>query len=118
MIAGLVSALASCAALSGAPLLASAADDVVLVAVVIGAAAVIAVAVSVVGPRLARERHHGTPPGGVERRAVRSAGAGLAEDPIVAALGLGDDEALRARRRRRPVGGHLNSPPGDSPPPS
>lgn len=118
MITGIVSALESVAALSGAPLLASAADDVVFVAVVVGAAAVIAVAVSVVGPRLGRERDDGTPPGGVERRAARSARAGLAEDPIVAALGLGDDEALRARRRRPPIAGRLNSPPGDSPPPT
>ena len=117
MIAATLSTLESVAALSGAPLLASAADDVVLVAVVIAAAAVIAIAVSVVGSRLGRERHDGTPPGGVERRA-RSAGAGLAEDPIVAALGLGDGEALRARRRRPPIAGRLNSPPGDSPPPT
>ena len=116
MIAGIASALESSAALLGAPLLASAADDVVLVAVVIGVAAVIAVAASVAVPRLARDRDDGIPPGGVERRTARS--GALADDPIVAALGLGDDEALRARRRRRPIGGGLSSPPGDSPPPT
>ena len=117
MIAGVAPALESSAALLGAPLLASAADDVVLVAAVIAAAAMIAVAVGVAAPRLGRDREVG-PPGGVERRTVRSPSAGLADDPIVAALGLGDDDALRARRRRRPIGGSLNSPPGDSPPPT
>jgi len=115
MIAGIATGLESSAALLGAPLLASAADDVVLVAVVIAAASVIAVAVSLVASRLGREREGAAPPGGVERRTARPR---LADDPIVAALGIGDDEALRARRRRRPIGGRLNSPPGDSPPPT
>ena len=114
---GSTSTLASSAALEGAPPLASAADDIVLVAMVIAAAAVIAVAVSVLAPRLGRGREHGGPPDGIERRAARPTGGRLADDPIVAALGIGDDEALRARRRRRPIGG-LNSPPGDSPPPT
>ena len=120
MIAGIASALQFSAALPGAPLLASAADDVVLVAAVIAAAAGIAVAISVIAPRLGRGRgrEEGIAPGGVERRTIRPSPAGLADDPIVAALGLGDDEALRARRRRRPIGGSLNSPPGDSPPPT
>ena len=118
MIAGIASGRELCAALLGAPLLASAADDVVLVVAIIAAATVIAVAASAVAPRLGRGREAGIPPGGVERRTIRPSPAGLSDDPIVAALGLGDDEALRARRRRRPIGGSLNSPPGDSPPPT
>lgn len=118
MIAGIASTPESSAALLWAPLLAFGAEDVLLVTVVIGAAAVIAVAVSLAAPRLGRRRDEGSAPDGVERRAVGRSNVRLADDPIIAALGLGDDDALRGRRRRRTIGGRLESPPGDSAPPT
>lgn len=119
MIAGFVSTPGSSAALVWAPLLAIGAGDGLFVAVVLGVAALIAVAVGVAAPRLGnRRRDEGGPPGGVERRAAGRSKVRLADDPIVAALGLDYDDALRRRRRRRTIGGRLQSPPGDSAPPT
>lgn len=118
MIAAIVSTPQSSAALVWAPLLAFGAEDGLLIAVVLGVAALIAVAVGVAAPHLGRRRDEGGPPGGVERRGVGRARVRMADDPIVAALGLDDDDALRRRRRRRTIGGRLQSPPGDSAPPT
>lgn len=117
MIVGIASTAESSAAL-WAPLLAFGAEDVWLVALVIGVAAAIGVAVSVAAPHLGRGRDEDGPPDGVERRAVGRSKVHMADDPIVAALGLDDDDALRRRRRRRTIGGRLQSPPGDSAPPT
>ena len=118
MIAGISSTPESSAALLWAPLLAFGAEDVWLAALAIGVAAAIAVAVSVAAPHLGRRRHEDGPPDGVERRAVGRSNVRMADDPIVAALGLDDDDAIRRRRRRRTIGARLQSPPGDSAPPT
>ena len=105
---------ATLAALLGAPLLAFTSADAILV----GLGVVVGLAVGAGATRFVQHRRSAEEPPELERRPIRPSRAGLAEDPIVVALGVKDDEAVRARRRRRPIGTGLHAPPGDSPPPT
>jgi len=111
---------ATLAALPGAPPLAFAAEDALLVALLVGLGAAVGLAVGAGATWLLRRRREAVkpPPDRVERRPIRPSRAQLTEDPIVVALGIGHDEAERARRRRRRIGAGLHTPPNDSPPPN
>jgi len=108
---------ATLAALLGAPPLAFAAGDAILVALLAGIGMAVGTVVwagasSVLRRRRAAEARHDDEP-----RPVRPLRVGLTEDPIVAAMGVGDDSTKRARRRRRPIGAGLHTPPGGASPP-
>jgi hypothetical protein len=108
---------ATLAALPGAPPFAFAAEDALLVTLLVGLGA----AVGAGGTWLLRRRREAVrpPPDDVERRPIRPSRVELTEDPIVVALGIGLDQAERARRRRRrPIGAGLHTPPNDAPPPT
>ena len=110
---------ATLAALLGAPLLAFTGADATLVVVLVGLGFVVGLALGAGATRYVQYRRRTEePPELKRRRPIRPSRAGLAEDPIVVALGVKDDESGRARRRRRPIGTGLHAPPGDSPPPT
>ena len=108
------------AALIGAPSFAFTAEDGLLVALLVGLGVAIGMVASAAATRLLRrrraagQRRDEAP----VRRQVRRSRAGMSEDPIVMALGISQDEDVRARRRQRPIGAGLHTPPGDSPPPT
>jgi hypothetical protein len=108
------------AALLEAPLPAFMAEDALLVAMLVGLGAAVGMVVGAGTTRVVRHRRRSaaSPDDGGPRRPIRRPGVELTEDPIVVALGVGGDEATRARRRRRPIGTGLHTPPGESPPPT
>jgi len=109
---------ATLAALTGAPPFAFAAEDALLVTLLVGLGAAVGMAVGAGAIWLRRRRRDAVkpPPDDVQRRPIRPSRVGLTEDPIVVALGIGPDEAETARRRRRPIGAGLHTPPNDSRP--
>ena len=90
---------------------ASSADDFLMTLLLIGLAGVAAVALIGTGFLLARRERVKPPPpsamaqaaAALERRTVRRSKVPLADDPIVAALGIGDEDGRRPRRRARTV---------------
>ena len=106
--------------LVGAPPLAFATQDAVILALLVGLGVGLGMAVGPSARRLVRRRRGAAGQAQDEalRDPIRRSRAGLGEDPIVMALGVRDDEAARARRRRRTIGAGLHTPPGESPPPT
>lgn len=116
---GILPIPAIAAALTGAPPLAFATADALVVALIVGVGAGAGLVARAVTARVVRHRRGAAHSlADAERRPIQPSRVGLAEDPIVTALGVGGDEAVRARRRRRPIGSGLHTPPGESPPPT
>ncbi|HJP71845.1 MAG TPA: hypothetical protein VJ975_09015 [Candidatus Limnocylindria bacterium] len=90
---------------------ASSADDFLVTLLLVGLAGVAAIALIGTGFLLARRERVKEPPpsamaqaaAALERRSVRRSKVRLSDDPIVAALGIDEDDRRHPRRRARPV---------------